>query len=408
MKDYYKILGVKENCKTDELKKAYRTLAKKYHPDVNKSQDAHEKFIEISEAYEVLLKRKEPGEQQITADYNQQNYDAFISQIRQAANRQAKMRYEKFAKEHEAFQNSGLNDVALILKFLGRLLFPILGFGFILFPIGVCLVEQSFQPFFYLFFFWVIGGFILFDAFLKRKNYFEIGTFHYSFSKIFKLYTETNQNTSEKCFYTKSRKANSHPYTITLLKIKDIRLRNSGPMQHQAGYDRDSYPVLFPRSQKAYIVHSITSLVKLLTILSAIIFLPFSSFLWRFIAGAFSGFLMSTLILQITRVRSKNGYLLSYGMMIKIAVWLSLLCLLSTFDIRNINIRTTEYIQLFLFSMFFIDSFMEQLLKLPRKPLFKPVQRYYSNLWYYFDNNCQLYLEIPIWTTIYPIVRWIF
>ena len=52
MKDYYKILGVDKKSTKDEIKKAYRSLSKKYHPDVN--PDGDEKFKEIAEAYEVL------------------------------------------------------------------------------------------------------------------------------------------------------------------------------------------------------------------------------------------------------------------------------------------------------------------------------------------------------------------
>src|SRR5690349_12470862 len=54
-KDYYDILGVKKSATDDEIKKAYRNLAKKYHPDKNKGDKAAEaKFKEISEAYAVL------------------------------------------------------------------------------------------------------------------------------------------------------------------------------------------------------------------------------------------------------------------------------------------------------------------------------------------------------------------
>ena len=53
-KDYYKTLGVEKNASKDEIKKAYKTLAKKYHPDMNKEADATEKFKEINEAAAVL------------------------------------------------------------------------------------------------------------------------------------------------------------------------------------------------------------------------------------------------------------------------------------------------------------------------------------------------------------------
>ncbi len=53
-KDYYKILGVNRNASKAEIKKAYRRLARKYHPDVSKASNAEARFKEIGEAYEVL------------------------------------------------------------------------------------------------------------------------------------------------------------------------------------------------------------------------------------------------------------------------------------------------------------------------------------------------------------------
>lgn len=53
-KDYYKILGVKRDVSQADLKRAYRKLARKYHPDVSKEANAEERFKEVNEAYEVL------------------------------------------------------------------------------------------------------------------------------------------------------------------------------------------------------------------------------------------------------------------------------------------------------------------------------------------------------------------
>jgi len=53
-KDYYKVMGLERTASQDEIKRAYRRLAKKYHPDVSKESDAEAHFKEVGEAYEVL------------------------------------------------------------------------------------------------------------------------------------------------------------------------------------------------------------------------------------------------------------------------------------------------------------------------------------------------------------------
>ena len=57
-KDYYKILGLVKGASEDDIKKAYRKMALKYHPDKNKAPGSEEKFKEIAEAYEVLSDKR--------------------------------------------------------------------------------------------------------------------------------------------------------------------------------------------------------------------------------------------------------------------------------------------------------------------------------------------------------------
>ena len=66
-KDYYETLGVGRDASADEIKSAYRKLAKKYHPDMNKGDEgAAQKFKEVNEAYQVL-----------SDDQKRQQYDTF-------------------------------------------------------------------------------------------------------------------------------------------------------------------------------------------------------------------------------------------------------------------------------------------------------------------------------------------
>ena len=73
-RDYYEVLGIPKHATEQEIKKAFRQLAMKYHPDKNKATDAEDKFKEINEAYEVL------SDHQKRAQYDKFGHQAFGQQ----------------------------------------------------------------------------------------------------------------------------------------------------------------------------------------------------------------------------------------------------------------------------------------------------------------------------------------
>ena len=90
-KDYYEILGVSKDATEDDITKAYRKLARKYHPDLNKTKEAEERFKDISEAYDVLKDKED-----------RQKYDAI---------RQFGMGGARFAGGSGGFDASGFSDI---------------------------------------------------------------------------------------------------------------------------------------------------------------------------------------------------------------------------------------------------------------------------------------------------------
>jgi curved DNA-binding protein CbpA len=112
MTDYYSILGIPKGSKIEEIKKAYRRKAKEFHPDRNKSANAKEKFIEISEAYEVLVNGKPSNKKSpispksaydkyknvYSAPSDPHEYQEWLKAVRERAWRESGMTYEEYKK----------------------------------------------------------------------------------------------------------------------------------------------------------------------------------------------------------------------------------------------------------------------------------------------------------------------
>jgi curved DNA-binding protein len=108
-RDYYEVLGVSRNAKEDEIKKAYRKLALKYHPDRNKgNKEAEERFKEINEAYAVLSDKEK-----------RQQYDTFG----------AEGFHQRFSQE-DIFRNVNFGDIFRDMGFSDDILSGLFGGSF--------------------------------------------------------------------------------------------------------------------------------------------------------------------------------------------------------------------------------------------------------------------------------------
>jgi len=122
MKNYYKILGVNKHSTNNDIKSSYRNLAKKYHPDVNKEQDAKKKFQSIAEAYEILSdKNKKDTYDRILEDIIHKKY----SEEKEKSDDYKKYRsWENSAKEKaKQYSEMPLDDILKQLKIVAENVF---------------------------------------------------------------------------------------------------------------------------------------------------------------------------------------------------------------------------------------------------------------------------------------------
>ena len=409
MKDYYSILELTTSSTESDIRKAYRKLAKKYHPDVNKSVNAPEKFIEISEAYEFLINHYQQNFGNSTQDsaeeYTVTDYRKSEEFLR--FKRQAKMRYEEFKKQHEAFQKSGLYDLGLLIKYLFRLLVLLIPLWILYITIHWIKINKAGYYLPFLIIVWIINVFLVRYLIINRKRYLKIGDFYYSFSDVKRVFTEKKPAT-QKCAYCVNLPADSIPFKLEFLKEKDIKLKTAGFRQHNVSYINEYAKVEVPRSHKAFMIHTIISAIKILSIVLCIIILRFDSKLWRMIAGIVIGGTISQMVLFTTSTRSSVSYLFSYKLLIKAFIWIIIMILASDFQFHPINITST-YIQFAIAGVLFFDCFLEQLLKtIFGKRIIKPLIRQYEKISEKFTDGYQLYNDIPILTVVYPLYKWIF
>jgi hypothetical protein len=391
------------------IKTAYRKLALRYHPDRNPSREAKQKFEEVTEAYHFLMDLLEnPPEESPSRE------DLVASEVirreRERMRSQARARQERMKREAEYFNRPEWHDPLLFLKYLFRILAILFAAVAIIFPIMYAIFGDP-ASLAGTFFFIVVGVFLMIYIYQHRKGWLHLGRFKTSRMDLLRfLRPEPLKQTKEQCCYSKNSKADGKPYRVELIKTIDIKIRSFGAMNHDARYKHRIRYVVIPRSLRAQHFHRISTLIKLLSLLLFLLFFPVDSLLWRFMAGLAAGGILSALLLWTVRVRSRVSYLITPGLLIKAVIWIGSLYLISELG-PGFNIQTTGHVYIVVAGLLFLLDMVFDLVLgfFPfYRSLFRPLTKQGIILDSLYRDGYQNYMELPVYSVIYPLFKWIF
>jgi curved DNA-binding protein CbpA len=179
MADYYSLLGLNSSATEAEIRAAYRSRAKVLHPDVNKSPDAHAKFVLLTNAYETLINPQKREKYNLKYQYNKsQNsysaYDEWKKAQQAKAEEQARQKYYEFLRNREKFRKSRYYPLAkLVTSFMRYLAY---GFGVTVIIICLFLMYHLHFMVFFLLIPFICGGVYLIkwttDWYKETQRYF--------------------------------------------------------------------------------------------------------------------------------------------------------------------------------------------------------------------------------------------
>jgi len=408
-KDYHKVLGLSQGATSKQIKAAYRKLALKYHPDRNSSSGAKQLFQDITEAYDYLLEHPDHGSPQASS-YDDRVAKEVLRRERERMQQQARARREKKRREEEYFSRPEWHDPILFLKYAGNSLVLLFGLAAVVLPILLAIFGDP-ASLAGTFFFILMGVVLLVYIYQHRKTWFRMGKFHRSLKEMARSFRiAPGLPTKDRCCYCRSTMADGKAYKIELLKTIDIKIQSYGALNHDARYKNKNKRVVVPRSARAQYYHRLASLLKILTIMICLLVFPVDSILWRLMVGICSGGLLSFLLLKMARVKSKVSYLFTPGLLIKAAIWLFSLYMISTVG-PGFNIAISGYVYLVVAGLlFFLDMVFDLIMGIFPfyRRLFRPVIRQGTILDSLYRDGYQNYQELPVYSVMYPLFRWIF
>lgn len=408
-KDYHKVLGLDPGAGEKQIKTAYRKLALKYHPDRNPSPEAAQKFQSITEAYNYLLDH--PG----TGLHDAESYDdrvaeAVLKKERERMQQQARARREKKKQQEEYFKRPEWHDPILLLRYLANYILLLLGLAAIIFPILLAIFSDP-ESLAGTAIILIMGGILLVYIYQKRRTWFRLGKFNITGKELVNFFRlQAGKPSKDKCCYCRSTMADGTPNRIELLKTLEIKIISRGALNHEARYKNRVKRVVVPRSARAAYYHRLASVIKVIALLGCLLFSPLDSILWSLMAGLACGGCISGIMLLLARVRSKVAYLLTPGLVIKLAIWIISLSLISHFG-PGFNIQISGFVYLVMAGLlFFLDMVFDLLFGFFPfyHRMFRPIRRQGTILDALYKDGYQNYQEFPVISMVFPFIKWLF
>lgn len=177
MANYYQVLGLSPGASEAEIRTAYRKKAKMYHPDINKSPDAHSMFILLTMAYETLInpsarERYDLKNHKNTSATN--TYQEYLKAKKAREEFEARMRHYEFLKNREKFRSSKYYNLAKIVTHIAR--FVAWTFGVLIILICLYLIFDKHFMLVFLLLPFICGGVYLIkwtnDWYQETRRYF--------------------------------------------------------------------------------------------------------------------------------------------------------------------------------------------------------------------------------------------
>ncbi|MFO7668059.1 MAG: DnaJ domain-containing protein [Bacteroidales bacterium] len=408
VKDYHKILGVSSGATEGQIKAAYRKLVMKYHPDLNQEPGAREKFFEIDAAYDFLMKHG--SEVSARDSYDDSLAREVLRREREQMVQRARAKKAKQQREEEMFNRPEWHDPILLAKYIMHGFGLLFAFAAVIGPLLIAILDDP-ASLAGTFFFMVAGVVLLVYIYPRRKTWFRLGKFKTSWREVAGyVKMDAERPCKDRCCYCAHAMAGGKPYRVELILTLDSKIRTFGVMDHQVKYRTRTKRIVIPRSARAHFFHRIATLIKLTALAGFMLFFPVESMVWRFIGGMVAGGLLSTLMLSVSRIRSKVSYLLTPGLILKSLIWIAALLGITTIG-PGFNMQTSGYIFAVIAGLLFLlDMLFDLVLGLFPfyRWMFRPFIRQGAIMDELYKEGYQNYQEFPVYSVVYPLFRWLF